>query len=91
MCGKQRRASAKEEAITENKKSMWLQAASLSYLGIFFGVSVVIGAALGGFLDRRWGTKPYLLMVGVLLGIATGFNELWRVAKRYQNQLKKKP
>ena len=84
MCGKQRRASAKEEAITENKKS-------LSYLGIFFGVSVVIGAALGGFLDRRWGTKPYLLMVGVLLGIATGFNELWRVAKRYQKQLKQNP
>ncbi len=70
---------------------MWLQAANLSYLGIFFGVSIVIGAALGTFLDKKWGTKPYLLMVGVVLGIATGFNELWRVAKRYQNQLKKKP
>ena len=70
---------------------MWLQAVRLSYLGIFFGVSVVIGAALGGLLDRRWGTKPYLLMVGVLLGIATGFNELWRVAKRYQKQLKQNP
>jgi ATP synthase protein I len=70
---------------------MWLQAANLSYLGLFFGVSIVIGAALGTFLDKKWGTKPYLLMVGVVLGIATGFNELWRVAKRYQNQLKKKP
>ena len=70
---------------------MWLQAASFSYLGVFFGVSVVIGAALGTFLDKRWGTKPYLLMVGVVLGIATGFNELWRLAKRYQKQLKQKP
>ena len=70
---------------------MWLQAANLSYLCIFFGVSIVIGAALGTFLDKKWGTKPYFLMVGVVLGIATGFNELWRVAKRYQNQLKKKP
>lgn len=70
---------------------MWLQAANLSYLGLFFGVSIVIGAALGTFLDKKWGTKPYLLMVGVVLGIATGFNELWRVAKRYQNQLKQKP
>ncbi len=70
---------------------MWLQAANLSYLGLFFGVSIVIGAALGTFLDKKWGTKPYLLMVGVVLGIATGFNELWRVAKRYQSQLKKKP
>ena len=70
---------------------MWLQAANLSYLGLFFGVSIVIGAALGTFLDKKWGTKPYLLMVGVVLGIATGFNELWRVAKRYQHQLKNKP
>ncbi len=69
---------------------MWLQAASLSYLGIFFGVSLVIGAAVGSFLDRKWGTHPYLMMVGVVLGIATGFNELWRLAKRYQNKLKQK-
>ncbi|MBL8635700.1 MAG: AtpZ/AtpI family protein [Myxococcales bacterium] len=69
---------------------MWLQAASLSYLGIFFGVSLVIGAAIGSFLDRKWGTHPYLMMVGVVLGIATGFNELWRLAKRYQNKLKQK-
>lgn len=69
---------------------MWIQAANLSYLGIFFGVSIVIGAALGSFLDKKWGTHPYLLMVGVVLGIASGFNELWRVAKRYQKQLKQK-
>ena len=69
---------------------MWLQAASLSYLGIFFSVSLVIGAAIGSFLDRKWGTHPYLMMVGVVLGIATGFNELWRLAKRYQNKLKQK-
>ena len=70
---------------------MWLQAASLSFVGIFFGVSLVIGAAVGSFLDRKWGTHPYLMMVGVVLGIATGFNELWRLAKRYQKQLKQKP
>ena len=71
---------------------MWLQAASLSYLGIFFGVSLSSsGQLLALFLDRKWGTHPYLMMVGVVLGIATGFNELWRLAKRYQKQLKQKP
>lgn len=63
---------------------MWLQAASLSYLGIFFGISVVIGLSCGGYLDKRLHTTPAFRIVGVLFGLATGFNELYRIAKRYQ-------
>ncbi|MFO0573216.1 MAG: AtpZ/AtpI family protein [Polyangia bacterium] len=63
---------------------MWLQAASLSYLGIFFGISVVIGLSCGGYLDKRFHTTPAFRIVGVLFGLATGFNELYRIAKRYQ-------
>lgn len=63
---------------------MWLQAASLSYLGIFFGISVVIGLSCGGYLDKRLHTTPVLRIVGVLFGLATGFTELYRIARRYQ-------
>lgn len=65
---------------------MWLQAASLSYLGLFFGISVVIGLSCGSYLDNRLHTTPWLRIVGVLFGLATGFNELYRIAKRYQRQ-----
>lgn len=64
-----------------------MQAASLSYLGLFFGISVVIGMVFGGWLDKRLHTTPWLRIVGVMLGLATGFNELYRVAKRYQRKL----
>lgn len=66
-----------------------MQAASLSYLGLFFGISVVIGMVFGGWLDKRLHTEPWLRIVGVMLGLATGFNELYRVAKRYQQKLSK--
>lgn len=68
---------------------MWLQAASLSYLGIFFGISVVIGQSCGGYLDGRLHTTPWLRMLGVLLGLAAGFKELYRIVKRYQRSLEK--
>ena len=64
-----------------------MQAASLSYLGLFFGISVVIGMVFGGWLDKRLHTAPWLRIVGVMLGLLTGFNELYRVAKRYQQKL----
>lgn len=41
----------------------------------------------GGWLDKRFNTAPWLRIVGVMLGLATGFNELYRVAKRYQAKL----
>jgi ATP synthase protein I len=35
--------------------------------------SVALGALGGYFLDRHFGTKPWLLVVGSLLGIGSGF------------------
>lgn len=32
------------------------------------------GAWLGEKLDTVWGTRPYLLMAGVLLGLGVGFS-----------------
>jgi F0F1-type ATP synthase assembly protein I len=53
-----------------------------SYLGIFFGVAVVLGWAGGRWLDRRWHSDPWMSMVGLLIGVAAGFRELYRVSKQ---------
>jgi len=45
--------------------------------GIILAGSVGVGA-----LDQRWGTDPWLAVVGVLLGSAAGFTELWRMVQR---------
>jgi F0F1-type ATP synthase assembly protein I len=43
---------------------------------------IVLGALLGGYLDRRLGTGPWLLVAGVTLGTAAGFVELFRTVSR---------
>lgn len=66
---------------------MWLQAANFSYLGIFFGIAVVIGYTAGIWADRRLHTAPWLSFVGLMLGVAAGFRELIRLTRRYLRQL----
>ncbi len=52
-----------------------------SYVGIFFGVAVAIGYLGGHWLDRRWHTEPWLGLIGLLLGVAAGFRELYRLTR----------
>lgn len=70
---------------------LWVQATRYSYLGLFFGCAVFIGYAGGAWLDRRFHTAPWLMMVGVLLGIAAGFKELLRLAGNYRRDQTKTP
>ena len=53
-----------------------------SYLGIFFGVAVVLGWLAGRWVDGRFKTDPWGMIVGLLIGVAAGFRELYRVSKQ---------
>jgi ATP synthase protein I len=55
---------------------------SYSYVGIFFGVAVCLGLLGGRWLDHRWHTEPWLTLLGVLIGVAAGFRELYRLSKK---------
>ena len=63
-------------------KKMLQAASKYSYLGIFMGVAICIGYFGGRWLDGRFGTKPWLSLVGLFIGIASGFRELYRLAKQ---------
>jgi ATP synthase protein I len=67
-------------------RRMWLAASRVSYIGIFFGVAICIGFFFGRWLDTRWHTAPWLSLVGLLVGIASGFRELIRIAGRIQRE-----
>ncbi|MFB0517230.1 MAG: AtpZ/AtpI family protein [Candidatus Neomarinimicrobiota bacterium] len=40
--------------------------------------AVLILGAVGYFLDRKFDTEPYLLLGGLLLGVAVGLYDLWK-------------
>ena len=60
---------------------MWRAALRYSAVGLEMGVAVAIGYGLGRWLDGRFGTGPYLMVVFVLIGIAAGFRGLIRAAR----------
>ena len=50
-------------------------------VGIALVMSTVIGLAGGYYADRWLGTEPWLTMVGLGIGIAAGFVNLFRSTK----------
>jgi ATP synthase protein I len=48
--------------------------------GSFFG-SILSGTLLGYFGDRWLDTRPWLIIIGFLLGAYSGFLRLWHLSK----------
>jgi F0F1-type ATP synthase assembly protein I len=46
-------------------------------------------AYLGKYLDHRFKTNPWLMYIGLFLGVAAAINALVRVNREYQRALKK--
>jgi ATP synthase protein I len=55
--------------------------AVLGGAGFTMAAAVAVGALLGNWLDHRWGTQPWLLVVGFLLGTVAGFVQMARMIK----------
>ncbi len=51
-------------------------------LGISVALSIVIGLALGYWLDKKFETQPVLLLVGLGFGIAAGFSNIIRAGQK---------
>ena len=47
-----------------------------SSLGLQVALSIFIGLALGVYLDKRFGTHPFLMFIFLGLGIAAGFRNI---------------
>ena len=68
------RESEEQEA---NRKSGLAYGAALTLFA-----SVVSLGGVGWLLDRWLGTKPYLLVVGIVLGVAIGFYQFIRLTSK---------
>ena len=72
------------------KKSDWQDLFFLTALPLEMLFAVVIGALVGYYLDKRYNTQPWLLLLFMLLGIAAAGRALWRDVKKYQEREKEK-
>ena len=62
--------------------SKWGSQLRLSTVGLTLAIAVAIGAVGGLYLDDYLGTEPWLTILGVLLGSAAGFRQLFREINR---------
>lgn len=51
-------------------------------LGISVALSIFIGLFAGIWLDKIFETDPILMFVGLAIGIAGGFNNIFRAGKK---------
>jgi len=51
-------------------------------VGLEMGVAVAIGWGIGTWLDSKLGTKPWLMLVFLLFGVAAGFKAVYTAARK---------
>jgi ATP synthase protein I len=68
---------AGEDQQETNRKS------GLAYAAVFSLFSAVVAGLIAGWLMDRWlGTRPWLLVSGIVLGAVVGFYQFIRVSSR---------
>jgi hypothetical protein len=65
-------------AVPKSGPPTWV---AMSGIGFEFVVAVLLPGALGWWLDSKAGTRPWLMLVGLLLGFGVGLRILMRAVK----------
>ena len=66
----------------EEKPVAWAKYLSNASIGIEMGAALVVGMAIGWFLDRTFGTKPWFLVIFTAFGIVAGFRNMIVAARK---------
>ncbi len=71
----------KETRAERQERSAWKQIGTYSELGFLLPACTFVGWAIGAGLDKWLGTH-WITLTGVLVGVATGFVQMIRMALR---------
>lgn len=66
----------------EERKDFLRWLGVLSTVGINIVAATVIGFLIGYYLDLLFGTKPWLMILFLILGIIAGFRSLFSILRR---------
>lgn len=69
----------------EDKNKIPKQQQFLAYITIPFILAVppIVGWGIGHWLDKIWGTDPYLMFIFLILGFIAGGREFYHIIKRF--------
>lgn len=74
------------------KKQHYWHYARYANMAVSFGITMIAGIFLGfyggSWLDRRFGTAPWLMLAGILAGVAVGFRSIWSELSALEKDLK---
>ena len=56
--------------------------AYFSTIGLSVALAIFIGLAIGVWLDRRFGTSPWLTIIFLVLGIVAGYRNIGLAIKK---------
>ncbi|HZX10829.1 MAG: AtpZ/AtpI family protein [Candidatus Aminicenantes bacterium] len=70
----------------QSKKESTRKILELSSIGLALPSSIAIGLFLGYYLDKLFGTDPWLLIIFLLFGIASGIISLIRGVNKYKDE-----
>lgn len=69
------------------KKNKHFEALGLaSIMGIHMVSGVIVGMGMGYYLDKVFGTKPWLLLVFLIFGVIAGYRNMFREMQRIQKK-----
>jgi ATP synthase protein I len=57
-----------------------------SAVGLELGLSVIVGLVIGQWLDNRFGTAPWLLLLFLVFGMVAGFRSVYRLLRDLNEQ-----
>ena len=66
------------------KKPRWQKGIIMLAAGTELAVMTVAGALGGYYLDKKWNSQPWCVLIGTLLGTAIGFYNFYRLLKKVE-------
>jgi len=71
----------------QDRRAFFRELGRYSALGLEMAISVLIGGAIGYYLDKWLGTGPWLMVLWIGIGFAAGVRSLYRAALRSEKAL----
>ena len=68
--------------MAKEDKWKWSKGIVMLAAGTELAILVLAGLFLGNWIDRKWGTQPWGILAGTLVGTATGFYNFVRIINK---------